>query len=200
MTTPMVTPSIPVKFYAINDMVGGRIADLITAYCITSLIGIPEAKPYLATVVRQGEFQDNPVQHRISILIYPEDPTDLANQPKESDSQKPRDEIFEISPSELGGGAMSWLRYTVDIKCYFSLTGENRNDARRIGQWVFGRINQAIRENRGLDLTDDFGEHALQMEVTRKNMIEGGGPGAFNWTGQIWISAAIDATSTIDLP
>ncbi len=51
--------------------------------------------------------------------------------------------------------------------------------------WVFGRAKQAIRDNRGLDLVDDFGERAIYMEITKVNKYEGGGPGAFNWNGRI---------------
>ena len=193
----MTTPSTPTTFFSITDLVGSKITDLITAYNITSLIGVSAAVPYMATAVRQGSFQDNPVQKRISILIYPQDPDDMREEPKQSDSKHKMDEIFEIIPAELGGGGMEWIRFTIDIKCYFSLSSESRDTARRIALWVFGRAKQAIRENRGLNLVDDFGERAIYMEVTKVNHIEGGGPGAFNWNGQIWVSAAIESPSTI---
>ena len=190
-------PSLPVSFKSITDLVGERIAALITEYNITSLIGNSNALPYIATVVRQGSFQDNPVQKRISILIYPQDPDDMRNEPRQSDSTGKKDEVLELVNAELGGGGMEWIRFTIDIKCYFSLSAESRDTARHIATWVFGRAKQAIRENRGLNLVDDFGERALQMEVTKKNLIEGGGPGAFNWNGQIWVSVAIESPSTI---
>ena len=66
------------------------------------------------------------------------------------DAKHKVDEIFEIIPAELGGGGMEWIRFTIDIKCYFSLSSESRDTARRIALWVFGRVKQAIRENRGL--------------------------------------------------
>lgn len=191
------TPSIPTSFRSITDLVGDRITELITLYCITSLTGNVSAAPYIATTVRQGNFQDNPVQKRIAILVYPEDPEDMRQEPKQADSKERKDEVMQIIPAEIGGGGMEWIRFTIDVKCYFNLSGETRDTARHIGMWVFGRIKQALRENRGLDLVDDFGERAILMEITKVNKYEGGGPGAFNWNGQIWVSACIESPSNI---
>jgi len=66
--------------------VGDRIVELLTLYCITSLQDVPDAKPYTATLIRQGEFQDNPVKRRIALLVNPSDSDDTREEPKRSDS------------------------------------------------------------------------------------------------------------------
>jgi hypothetical protein len=187
---------IPTDYKALPELVGERIVEVLTEYCKTSLAAIPEAADYTATVVRQGLPQENPVKDRIAIFVNPNDPSDLSNEPKRSDSVTSIDphEPFRVSPYELGGGERRWLHFTVTIKVYLMRTREDRDEARQIGQWVFGRAQQAIRDNKTLNLVDCFGERALFMFVEKVHKYEGGGPPkSLTWEGSLYVTALAEA-------
>jgi hypothetical protein len=175
---------------AIEDLVGERIVEVLTAYCKTSLESNPATQHLAATVVRQGAFQENPVKDRISIMVNPSDPIDLNEEPRRSDTiSSLGHEGLHIPAYEVGGGEHHWLRFTVDFRVYLMRSQESRSDARATGLFVIARAEQAIRKNRGLGIKDDFGESALFMNVEKVNKYEGGGPPkSFSWEGQMWIS------------
>ena len=196
----MKTPSVPTTFKSISDLIGDYLVELLTAYNQTSLADNAEAEPYVASLIRQGSFQDNPITNRISILVNPGNPEDTSNEPHLSDGIseiRPLSEIG-IESREIGGGMRRYLHFTVEVKVYLSRTKEDRADARQIGLWVIGRAEQAIRENRNLDLLDDFGERALYMECGKSNKYEGGGkPNNFVWEGRLWVSALTATEETL---
>lgn len=184
----------PVLFTSIEGMVGARIVEILTLYNITSLESNADAKPYMASLVRQGLFQANPVKGRISILVNPSNPDDLSDEPKRSASASKLDEWMEFDAAEIGGGEMKWIRFTVDFKIFLNSTHEARSDARAIGLWVFERAERGIRENKALGIKDSHGSNALLMLVTKTNKYEGGGPNAYSWNGQMWISALVESS------
>jgi hypothetical protein len=190
------TPSVPASFKSIIDLVGGRIVDLLTLYCKTSLEAIVEAKPeaadYVATLIRQGQLQDDPVKHRISLVVNPHNPDDLSSRPWHSDRPGDNEDGRGHEPLyEIGGGETWERQFCIDINVYLIKTQETRADARQIGLWVFGRAQQAIRENKALGFTDDFGETALYMLVSNVSPYESGGPPtSLIWRGKLFVVAS----------
>ena len=181
---------------ALPDLVGDRIVTILTEYCQTTLRNDPTTASMAATVVRQGIAQQNPVKDRISIFVNPNDPSDLSNEPSRSDTVTSVQihEPFRVSPYEIGGGERRWLHFTVTIKIYLMQTKEDRDEARQIGMWVFGRAEQAIRNNKTLNIIDDFGERALFMFTEKVNKFEGGGPPkSLTWEGQLFVTALAES-------
>lgn len=181
-------------YNSITNIVGARIVDLLTAYNKTSIENQPLASAFVATDVRQGLFQDNPVKRRIALMVNPNDPDDTQAEPKRGDSLE-GGYPFKIDPFEVGGGGFYWIVFTIDVIVYLASTQEHRDEARQIGMWVMGRARQAIKENQALGLTDDFGDTALFMFVDKTNKWEGGGPPkSFNWNAKIFISVLVESS------
>lgn len=173
-------------YASIIDLAGEAIVELLRRYCIETV----PATAYAATEVRQGLLQSDPVSRRISILVNPNDPDDLSNRPMWSDGLAGIDEdrTWAVTTYEIGGGERWWRRYAIDINVYLIRTQEERPTAREIGLWVFGRVQQAIQENPGMDVTDTFCEHAFGVFVDRVVPVEQGGPPSSHiWRGKIYV-------------
>lgn len=149
--------------------------------------GVPSQE--LASVVRPGLAQQDPVADRISVFLHHGDPDDVSIDPKWSDKT-----VQEYGKSDdgfaafmLGGSTRWWRCFVIEIKCYFVKTKETREEARRIAQTVFGRAHRLLTANPGLAITDDFGETAILLIPDRITSAESGGPpSSFNWRGKIY--------------
>lgn len=182
---------------SIIDILGGRIVEILHQACVVDV----ENPDYAATEVRQGSLQEDPVTRRIGLLVNPANPESREDHPVWSD--KPTSHVYsgyDIAPYEIGGGERWWRRFKITVDIYLVSTQENRQDARSIGSWVFGKTQQALRTHKtirdaaGLMITDEFGESAILMQVEGLNMWESGGPpSTFIWKGHLFVQVLTES-------
>lgn len=192
----MATPTAPTSYDSIEVMVADHIVELLTAYCQTTITDTD----YQATLIRAGRLQASPVDPRIYILVYRNDPRDTQNEPTRSDTltAKSMNEGIYVPTYELGGGEFRWIRYTIEVGVYLTRTKEDRDAAAAIAAWVQGRVRQAIRENKALNLTDSFGEQASLMVVQSANARElGGPPSSHIWKEYLYVSALVESNESL---
>lgn len=149
--------------------------------------GVPSSQ--LATVVREGLAQQNPVTDRISVFVHHGDPDDTSTEPKWLD--KTVADYGEGNNDFAGymiGGAVKWWRaFVVEIKCYFIRTQEDRDAARGEALAVGARAYNILRSNPGMGMTDSFGETAIILMAEKITDYESGGPPrSFNWRTKIY--------------
>ena len=186
------------QFEEIDDLICQRISLILNDYCITSLTGVADATAngVIADEIRPGLFQDSPVKKRINIMIYPGDPDDMGNDPKDSArigaSNDNVDQRMMLEPFELDGSQTDIHNFVAEIQCNFTRSGENRATASKRGAWIIGRVKQAIRDIPELGIKDDFGCFALLMYVHAEHRWEEGGPPKdFIWRAKVRISVPV---------
>jgi len=149
-----------------------------------------------AGLVRGGNLQDDPEEHRISVLAHPEGDSTVSNWCDVAvayPEQTPYPRYQNVQAYEIGGGfgSTTWFRRgAVEFKLYFTRTGEDRETARQIAFATLGRVERGIGRS-DFDLTDDFGERlVLSPKAMRSRMEEKGGPDdSFIWTGWVLYQA-----------
>ncbi len=140
-----------------------------------------------AGLVREGRLQADPTKRKINILIqqggeeWP-DVLDTGAEPYGKNA---------LSAYETGGGAQaqSWRRrFQVELQFFFGTT-TNREAGRETANLVVSRaFNALFTWNLGIAAQyDGFGEHAYDLQLTNCYLDAGGGPGAFNWRGMIYL-------------
>lgn len=144
----------------------------------------------VAVEIRPGLAQQNPVSDRISVFLHHGDPDDLDTDPKWSDypvGSVNEGNIGQVAGFMIGGARRYWRAFTVEIKCYFIRTQEDRETARAIALNVFSRAQQTLMQAQALPLTDDFGETSIMLTVDKFTDSESGGPPkSFIWRGKIY--------------
>lgn len=143
----------------------------------------------MASVVRPGLAQQNPVTDRISVFIHHGDPDDVADAPKWSDRT-----VQEFGSPDDGfagymiGGQVRWWRcFVAEVKCYFVRTQEDRETARQEALSIGARAYNILRKTPGMGMTDSYGETAVILLAERVNDYESGGPPrSFNWRTKIF--------------
>jgi hypothetical protein len=176
------------QYKDIHDLCGAYLVDLIKAYAVTEIVGLPAAQDFLPTEVRQGTLQDDPEQKRIYILVSPGDPADTSESPAWKDTIAREEDGWVTTSYEIGGGERWWRRFTITIGLFFTQTRESRDEARRIATWVMGRVQKAVQDHQAVDLTDDFGEHAyLLLADMALSQERGGPPDEFIWKERIHV-------------
>lgn len=185
----MITPDFTTRPQQVDDMVCDAIVALLANYCRDSIVNLPLGSAYAATVVRQGLLQEDPVKDRIAILVNPCDPDSTADSPGWEDERAHGDQNgWFIPTAHIGGGGWWWRRLMVDVEVYLIRTQEGRPTAREIGLWVIGRVDEAISENPGLAITDDFGETAIWMVTEKMPIVQSGGPpNDFIWRAKLYV-------------
>lgn len=131
-----------------------------------------------AGLVRAGKLQEDPTVRRIILLMrpggqaYPHVLSTLNNG-------------LQTPAYLIGGGAYWRRRFILEVECYFA--GEVFRDvARTNAQVVLSRAHAALTSLPLPSSVDSFGEHAIQLQVEKAFMQEGGGPGNFIHKGEIW--------------
>ncbi len=144
----------------------------------------------VATVVRPGLAQQNPVTDRISVFLHHGDPDDVSINPEWKDKVVApygggsTDGGF--AAYTIGGGVRYWRAFTIEVKAYFVRTQEVRDDARQTALNVFSRIVNVCVANQAFPLQDNFGEYSIVLVVEDISDSESGGPpAAFNWRGKV---------------
>lgn len=167
----------------INDrIIEAAVADLEAAFT-----GAPEEET--PGLIRGGLLQENPVKHRIVLLVHSGDPAEENWKDAIVNSRRPgtANPDLEAPAYEVGGGVMWWRVFTVEILYFGVKSKEPREEARRIANAVTGRVEQAIRRSQRIPpLKDDFDEQCVLVQITNSNIEEGGGPPAsFIWRGRL---------------
>jgi hypothetical protein len=169
---------------SIHDLVGQYIVERLKEACIDI---IPE-DDYRAVQIRQGLLQEDPVDLRLALLVNPGDPEDKATDPKWSDVLAGEEKALGIPSYEIGGGEWWLRRFCVDCRFYFINSNETRDEARKIAGYLFAASENALSNKPISGVTDDFGEHAIMIYVTKKMFYESGGPpNSFIWRGKLFV-------------
>lgn len=132
---------------------------------------VPEAK-----IVRVGRFQDNPLDNNTYLAISTgntkNDTTvdgivSLTDMPNTS---------MRIPGREVGGGSYWWRRGVIDIGYYGVATGLSHDETVAGAFDFLGKVQHWTELTRVSDLTDEFGEHALNIFVYQSTFTQSGGP------------------------
>ena len=75
--------------------------------------------------------------------------------------------VFKGWPDQIiGGMTFETIRGIIELRCNFTQTKENPEEADRIAQLVLGRAKQALRGGVGIRLlVDEFGERCMDFKV-----------------------------------
>jgi len=172
---------------SIHDLIMRAVASKLTLELVTNN---PDAdlRPGL---IRPGRLQDDPETPRISILIFPGDPSDTSSRPVWTDGPA-IDGVMEgwtiNAGYQIGGGGMQFRRFCMDINCYFTATQESREDAQKKASWVLKSVQNALHEWNPA-VSDHFGESTVQLYMNKPVPIESGGPpDSFIWRTKYFFS------------
>lgn len=171
------------------DLDDTNIVDMIIESTVTRLENKLKVAPdddAKAGLVRAGRLQDDPTNKKINILIHtggdawPDELSDNASGP-----------TFHSETYSIGGpyGSIIFRRR---IRIEFSLFYENelsRIVSRKKALTVLHRAQNALLTwDVGREIgCDDFGERAHEKQIVKMWLNEGGGPGDFNWRGELWV-------------
>lgn len=169
------------------------VCNTLDAYLVQKLqTEIPFTDPTRAIMVRTGRLQDDPTVNFIHVLTQsgdPDNPEGWAHNSARLDVRgQPSMEFGNPPYLELGGGeGLWWRRMTVQIGCYFTQQGYDRNTAREYAHKVLGRTEFSIQYCPGLvGVKDEFSELVMAVYIAKSNFTEGGGPpDQFIWRGKI---------------
>lgn len=96
---------------------------------------------------------------------------------------------------EIGGPPVAWWvrRFKIEYKLYFAVSDKEVAYERAM---VTTAMVKAVLQNLPiLDLTDDFGERAHQIQVRKEYEVQGGGEGEWLWTGFVFVEFQTSRTS-----
>lgn len=140
-----------------------------------------------AGLVREGRLQADPNVAKINVLVQQggEEWPDILDT-KAGEGGKSLDSAYET-----GGGdvqSASWRR-RFQVEWQMFLGNAVRDDGRRTANLVVSRAMNALYTwNLGIAAEyDSFGEHAYDIEITKTYLDAGGGPGAWNWRGMMYV-------------
>jgi hypothetical protein len=148
----------------IVDLLLFRLKDQLTA-------NLPEVN-----VIKVGRFQQNPL----------ENPKYLAINTGNSRNDSTVDGIvslgdmqnisMRIPGREVGGGSYWWRRGIIDIGYYGVAEGKTEEQTQIEAFAFLGKVQHWTELTRVADLTDEYGEHAIQIFVYSSTYTESGGP------------------------
>jgi len=157
----------------IIPMITSALVTSITATCQTAISGSDITR---AVSVKRGRWQDDPTRKFVYVTVCGGDPED----PKFQDgivSLGTFENISYMMPArEIGGGQLWWRRGIIQVGCYFLRQGLDEDDAINAAYVVLGRLQSCIESTVVSNLTDDFGEHAIQLFCFADSFFESGGP------------------------
>jgi len=164
-----------------NMLFDGVVAGLNTAL----ITNVPEADPTRATLVRAGKLQKDPTTGTgINVLVWTSEDDDTLYT-SQAGLKSP---VYEI-----GGGAFYMLKFQLELVFHYKgLRGDDgRSESRESAHVILSRIRYALQTmpipthpTTGL-VADDFGETAIEIEISKMNLKEGGGDGHFIWRGTL---------------
>lgn len=139
-----------------------------------------------ADVVEVGRFQDDPTKQNIHVAVQ----GGHLEKPEYMDGIVTLEEMHRIGmyvpAREVGGGQLWWRRGTCQLGCYYIGQGLEESVARTAAYNVWGRLQANIDNIAVSDLSDSFGERALQLQVFAAEFFQGGGPPKdYIWRGRV---------------
>jgi len=168
-----------------------QIIDALVANLTETLItNIPESDSSRAGLVQSGALQDDPQRYRISVMVHPND-RDNPGKWRDELLSSPRKEFRErLLPKFFAevGGTIGWIRrFTIEIQCFYTKTGEEKEEARNDTYKVLSRIMATIQD-RPLRISDEMGETVIMGLVRWSWVREGGGPPrSYIWRGKVGV-------------
>jgi len=139
-----------------------------------------------ANVIKIGRFQQNPLENPRYIAINTgnsRNDTTVDGIVSLGDMQNI---AMRIPPREVGGGQYWWRRGILDVGFYGVSEGLTEQATIEQAFDFLGKIHYWTEKARVADLTDEFGEHAIQLFVYSSVFTESGGPeNQYIFRGQI---------------
>lgn len=176
----------------IGTLIQDQLIQAITDNCQTA---IPDGDPARLTLVKKGEYQDDPEGQNI-VCVHRNDPdkTERAGKSAWLDERYSTEMGLLIGSGGQASPEHWYRRLTVEIICWPA--GELQDQAESINGTVVARVRRAVTTLNLTGLKDDFGE-AIEIGINpiqRMKTDEGGGPDdEYNWKtflyleyGTIW--------------
>lgn len=112
------------------------IEEIIAHLESTCATGTTPADTAYAGLIRMWPLQEDPEDHRISILVAECDPTD------EEDSWAHEVDYDRL---EIGRSRIPWRRrFSIHLEMYFTRTGESQSDAYKVARAMMGKVEEAF--------------------------------------------------------
>lgn len=126
-------------------------------------------------LIKSGKLQDDPTVNITNIMMRGGDknwPHVLNVNPQG----------FQAPTREIGGGVFNVRRFTLQLEFFFD--GESERDPpRQKANVILSRLEYSLYGMEMPQGVDDFGEHAILLQVPESYLEEGGGEGTFIWRG-----------------
>lgn len=137
-----------------------------------------------AGVVQQGHYQDDPEAQRIVVTLFENDPDSIVDDGTSSMTGSWSD---EPSYAECGGSLTWFRRFTVKFRALLTTTQEEKDAARLIASTLRTRIEHTLLDIDFSSVVADgeFVSKSIFSEVLRGEMIQAGGPQAFDYHGKV---------------
>lgn len=169
----------------ISDLVMHRLKDNLT---IKMKNTVAQNDLTRASVVKIGRFQEDPIDAGVYIAINAGDP----NNPEMLDSNtalraRDRDNLqFGVEGWEVGGGSFWWRSLRIQMGCFYISKPLAEETAQTYAMEVMGRLLDTLEKCYVSDLTDTYGEHAIQLFIYGNTLFESGGPpDQYIWRGTV---------------
>jgi len=158
----------------IVDLVLNRIKEQLIAT-------VPEAN-----VVKVGRFLQSPLEYPLYLAIN----TGNSRNDTTVDGIVSLGDMSNISMKlpgrEVGGGQYWWRRGVIDVGFYGVAEGKTEEATITEAYAFLGKVHHYAERTRVADLTDEYGEHAMQIFVYSSVFTESGGPeNQYIYRGQI---------------
>jgi len=158
----------------------------ITADCQAA---IDPADPTRVTLVKRGEFQDDPEDYGVVVCVHRNDPdrTERAGQSGWPDELDLREMGLIIGEGYTAGSEFWKRRFSVEIIVW---PGVDQDSADQINGVVTARVRRAVSRLFLTDLVDDFGERMVvgSNPLRRMKVDEGGGPDdEYSWRAFLYL-------------
>ena len=147
-----------------------------------------------AGLVRSGKLQDDPTAKKTNILIHPggKEWPDVLNTASEQSGY-----VGYTYTMGTGYSQSQWrIRFRIELQLFY-VNEANRDNSRAKSLLILARAKHALSlmPLRAIP-RDDFGEKAVEIQVVKDFLAEGGGEGDFNWRGELWLEFMTEYSPT----
>jgi hypothetical protein len=172
------------------------IAQTVETYLENCLAGELESYGLENYEIKIGRLQADPERPAINLMVHVGEPrsdkwfdeASGARYIRHNNALAGYDHGEVMAIGEVGGGR-TWLRrFTVEGSVFFTRTREDRDTANELANTVRGLIENYLSPEIVTGLTDDWGEEAWRLLLSRSKAQERGGPRAHIWDFWVYFS------------